>query len=103
MPFRQRELEQLRASAADAAALMRALGHDGRLLVLCILVAQGECSAGELAQQVGLSPSALSQHLAKMRDDGLVDSRREAQSVYYRIAEPRVARVVALLKDIFCP
>lgn len=103
MPFKQRELEQLRVSAADAAALMRALGHDGRLLVLCTLVAQGECSAGELAQQVGLSPSALSQHLAKMREDGLVDSRREAQSVYYRIAEPRVARVVALLKDLFCP
>ena len=103
MPFKQRELEQLRASAADAAALMRALGHDGRLRVLCTLVAQGECSAGELAQQVGLSPSALSQHLAKMRDEGLIDSRREAQSVYYHITEPRVARVVALLKDLYCP
>lgn len=103
MSLKQRELEQLRASAADAAALMRALGHDGRLLVLCTLVAQGECSAGELAQQVGLSPSALSQHLARMREDGLVDSRREAQSVYYRIAEPRVARIVALLKDLYCP
>lgn len=103
MPFKQRDLEKLRASAADAAALMRALGHDGRLLVLCTLVAQGECSAGELSQQVGLSPSALSQHLAKLRDDGLVDSRREAQSVYYRIAEPRVARVVSLLKDLYCP
>jgi len=102
MPFKQRELEQLRASAADAAALMRALGHDGRLLVLCTLVAKRECSAGELAQQVGLSPSALSQHLAKLRDDGLVDSRREAQSVLYRIIEPRVARVVALLKDLYC-
>lgn len=103
MSLKQRELDQLRASATEAAALMRALGHDGRLLVLCSLVAQGECSAGELAQQVGLSPSALSQHLAKMRDDGLIESRREAQSVYYRIVEPRVARIVALLKDLYCP
>lgn len=101
--FRQSELDQLRDSAADAASLMRALGHDGRLLVLCTLVAQAECSAGELAQQVGLSPSALSQHLARMREEGLIDSRREAQNVYYRIAEPRVARVVALLKDLYCP
>lgn len=103
MPFKQRELDQMRARAAEAAMLMRALGHDGRLLVLCTLVAQGECSAGALAQAVGLSPSALSQHLARMRDDGLVEGRREAQTVYYRIADPRLARIVALLKDIYCP
>jgi Predicted transcriptional regulators len=103
MPFRQRELDQMRASAAEAAALMRALGHDGRLLVLCTLVARGECSAGALAQEVGLSPSALSQHLARLRDDGLVDSRREAQTVYYRIADPRLVRLITVLKDLYCP
>ncbi len=103
MPFKQRELERMRASAAEAAGMMRVLGHDGRLLVLCTLVAQGECSAGSLAQEVGLSPSAMSQHLARMRDDGLLDSRREAQTVYYRIADPRLARIVAMLKDIYCP
>lgn len=103
MPLKQRELQQLQASAAEAAALMRALGHDGRLLVLCTLVADGECSAGALAQAAGLSPSALSQHLARLREDGLVDNRREAQTVYYRIADPRVERIVALLKDIYCP
>jgi DNA-binding transcriptional ArsR family regulator len=103
MPFRQRELDQMRVSAAEAAALMRALGHDGRLLVLCTLVARGECSAGALAQEVGLSPSALSQHLARLRDDGLVESRREAQTVYYRIADPRLVRLITVLKDLYCP
>lgn len=103
MPRKQRELQQLQASAAEAAALMRALGHDGRLLVLCTLVAEGECSAGALSQAAELSPSALSQHLARLREDGLVDNRREAQTVYYRIADPRVERIVALLKDLYCP
>ncbi|WAC64397.1 metalloregulator ArsR/SmtB family transcription factor [Pseudoxanthomonas sp. SL93] len=103
MPFKQRELEQMRASAAEAAALMRALAHDGRLLVACTLVARGESSAGMLAQEVGLSASALSQHLARMREAGLVESRREAQTLHYRIADPRVSRVVAMLKELYCP
>lgn len=93
----------MKASAGEAAALLRALGNDRRLLVLCTLIAQGERSAGELAEAAELSPSALSQHLARMREEGLVDSRREAQTVYYRIADPRVERLVALLKDLYCP
>ena len=89
--------------AAAAAAMLRLLASERRLIVLCTLIAEGEAPVGRLADRAGLSQPAMSQHLAKLRDDGLVDSRREAQSVYYRITEPRVARVVALLKDLYCP
>ena len=62
-----------------------------------------EMSVNDLADAVGLSQSALSQHLAKMREDGLLATRREAQTVFYRIADPNAARVLALLKNIYCP
>jgi DNA-binding transcriptional ArsR family regulator len=62
-----------------------------------------ESSVNELAEAVGLSQSALSQHLAKMREDGLLATRREAQTVFYRIADQNAARLLALLKDIYCP
>jgi len=71
--------------------------------VLCLLLAHEEMTVGALLEQVALSPSALSQHLARMRDEGLVAYRREAQTLYYRIANPDVARLIATLKDIFCP
>jgi DNA-binding transcriptional ArsR family regulator len=60
-------------------------------------------SVGDLAEAVDLSQSALSQHLAKMREDGLVSTRREAQTVFYRIADPNAARLLSLLKNIYCP
>lgn len=60
-------------------------------------------SVGELGEAVGLGQSALSQHLARMREDGLVATRRAAQTVFYRIADKNVARVLTLLKSIFCP
>jgi DNA-binding transcriptional ArsR family regulator len=92
----------LERSAGEVAALLRALGNERRLMLMCMLIEQGECTAGELGDGVGLSPSATSQHLAKMREEGLVDSRREAQSVYYRIADPRTKRLIGLLKDLYC-
>jgi DNA-binding transcriptional ArsR family regulator len=93
----------LEQGAARAAAMLRALGHEQRLLVLCLLIEHGEMSVGALLEQVPLSASALSQHLARMRDDGLVAYRRESQSLYYRIADPSVMTLVAALKSIFCP
>lgn len=93
----------MQQGAAQAAALLRAVGNEHRLLVLCLLLAHGEMTVGALLEQVALSPSALSQHLARMRDEGLVGYRREAQTLYYRIANPDVARLIATLKDIFCP
>src|SRR5688572_11715174 len=95
-------LSDLQANAAEAAALLRALGNERRLAILCLLIDHGEMGAGELAAQVSLSPSALSQHLTKMRDEGLVAYRRESQAIHYRIADASVKRVIALLKRIYC-
>ena len=89
--------------AGEAAALMRALSSEPRLLILCNLIAEGELPVGALVDRVGLSQSALSQHLAKLRDEGLVAFRREAQTLFYRVADPRAGQVLAVLQDIFCP
>lgn len=89
--------------AAEAASLLRTLSNESRLLVLCHLAESGELAVGELVERIGLSQSALSQHLAKLREEGLVTTRKEAQSVYYRICDPRAQQILALLHDIFCP
>ena len=103
MAKRKSDIERLQESAGPAAALLQAVGNPNRLLVLCLLIAQGEMSVGALNEAVELSPSALSQHLARMREEGLVTYRREAQTLYYRIDNPNVAKLIATLKDIFCP
>jgi len=95
--------EFMQQGAARAAALLRVVGNEHRLLVLCLLIDRGEASVGTLLEQVELSQSALSQHLARMRDEGLVAFRRDAQTLYYRIADPAVEQLVAALKAIFCP
>lgn len=89
--------------AAEAVSLLKALASEPRLLVLCYLAEVGEMSVGDLTQQVGLSQSALSQHLAKLREEGLVATRREAQTVFYRVCDPKAEQVLALLHDLFCP
>lgn len=89
--------------AAKAAALLRGIGNEHRLLVLCLLMNEGEMSVGAMLQYVSLSQSALSQHLARMREEGLVTYRRAAQTLYYRIANPDVEKVIATLKSIYCP
>ena len=94
--------EFMQQGASRAAALLRTVGNEQRLLVLCLLIEQGEASVGALLDQVRLSQSALSQHLARMREEGLVTYRRDAQTLYYRIADPTVERLVAALKGIFC-
>ena len=95
------DLKIMRKHAGDAAALMRALSHEARLRVLCDLVG-GERTAGDLVRRSGLSQSALSQHLSRLRAEGLLATRREAQSIHYRIADPRAARVLAILYEIYC-
>lgn len=90
-------------ASAEAAALMRALGNPQRLLILCHLAAVGELPAGQLVKRIGLSQSALSQHLAKLRGEGLVSFRREAQTLHYRVADPRALRVLELLHAMYCP
>lgn len=89
--------------AAQAARLLRALSNESRLLILCYLIEADELSVGDLVERVGLSQSALSQHLAKLRDKGLVSTRRETQTIYYRVCDPKAGQVLALLHDLFCP
>ncbi len=96
-------ISEFEAHAADAAAFLKRLANEHRLQVLCWLAETREASVGALAERFGLSQSALSQHLAKLKDDGLVTFRREGQTLYYRLSDTRVLRTLALLKDIFCP
>ena len=96
------ELSLFEASAGRAAALMCLLGNERRLMILCQLL-EGELSVGELQPRIGLSQSALSQHLAILREDGAVATRRDGQIVYYRVADPAVLRVLETLADLFCP
>lgn len=98
----QFDLATLQQSAGRAAALLRLLGNEHRLLILCQL-ADGELSVSQLQTRVGLSQSALSQHLARMREQGLLATRREAQMIHYRILDPAALRVIATLAELFCP
>ena len=87
--------------AADAAGLMKALGNESRLMILCVL-AEGERSVSDLNTIVPLSQSALSQQLARLRQQGLVKTRRESQTIYYSLANGPADRVINLLHDIYC-
>jgi len=90
------------ARAGEVAALLRALGNQRRLMIMCKLAEHGEVSVGTLAIDVGLSQSALSQHLAKLRAEDLVASRKDAQIAYYRIADPRCESLLATLYQLYC-
>lgn len=92
----------LEAKAGAVADLLGALANDRRLLILCKLVEDGETTVGGLADGVGLSQSALSQHLARMREEGIVTFRRDAQTLWYRIADPRVETLLATLHRLYC-
>ncbi|KAB7770108.1 ArsR/SmtB family transcription factor [Xanthomonas maliensis] len=93
--------EAMARHAADAAALLKALAHPARLLVLCQLV-ESERTVGELQPITGLSPSALSQHLAVLRDMDLVHTRRQAQTIHYSLAAGPAAKVLETLYAIYC-
>ena len=103
LAFSEKDREFLQEGAAKAAALLKAIGNENRLLVLCLLIQMGELSVGAMLEHIPLSQSALSQHLGRMREEGLVAYRRESQTLYYRIVNPDVKKVVATLKDIYCP
>lgn len=95
-------LEMLAAQAASAARMLKLLGNKNRLVVLCALTMSGEMKAGDLVKETGLSQSALSQHLALLRADGLIAYRRESQILHYRVADPRAAQILNLLKEMYC-
>ncbi|MDQ4419485.1 metalloregulator ArsR/SmtB family transcription factor [Sphingobium sp. DEHP117] len=96
------DLSLFQESAHRAAALLRLLGNEKRLMILCQLV-DGELSVGALQARIGLSQSALSQHLALLREEGIVATRRESQTIHYRIADPAALRVIQTLAELFCP
>lgn len=89
-------------NAIEVAGILRALANERRLMILCQLVEYGEATVGALVDAVGISQSALSQHLAKMRDEGIVAYRRESQTVWYRIADSRIEQLFATLHHLFC-
>ena len=92
----------MEAAAGKAASLLRTLANERRLMILCH-IGGGELSVGALQERVRLSQSALSQHLALLREEGVVATRRSGQTIYYRIADPSAVRVIETLADIFCP
>jgi len=96
-------MAQFERKASQAVALLKLLANEKRLLILCQLVKAREVTVSDLADAVGLSQSALSQHLAKMREEGLVATRREAQTIFYHIANADAGRLLSQLKAIYCP
>lgn len=93
--------DQMNAHAADASRLLKALANEKRLMILCLL-ADGERTVGELNGLLDLSQSALSQHLAVLREDGLVSTRRDAQSVIYSLPEGPAQRIIGVLHAEYC-
>lgn len=92
--------QAVRTNARQAARLLKALSNHNRLLIVCELVDE-ECNVGELVRRVGLSQSALSQHLARLRRDSLVRTRRDAQTIYYSLASSELRALVQTLERLF--
>ena len=94
--------DALQQQATQVAAMLRAIANERRLMILCKLVEWGEANVTSLADAVDLSQSALSQHLAKMRAEGLIAFRRDGQTLWYRIADRRIEELFATLHRLFC-
>ncbi|MGI9493203.1 MAG: ArsR/SmtB family transcription factor [Geminicoccaceae bacterium] len=92
---------ELQPLAREASGLLKTLGNEHRLMILCTL-SEGERSVGDLVEKIGLSQSALSQHLARLRRDGLVRTRRASQTIYYRMAGAEAPAVLATLHRLYC-
>lgn len=95
------DLDQMTEAADKACALMKTLGHKGRLMVLCQL-ASGEKSVGELSKSLGIPQSPLSQHLSRMRSEDLVSTRRDAQTIYYSLAAAEARTIIECLYEMYC-
>ncbi|AWI88401.1 MULTISPECIES: helix-turn-helix transcriptional regulator [Methylobacteriaceae] len=95
------DLDLLLANARDASELLKALAHEARLVILCLLV-EGERSVSELEQLLNLRQPAVSQQLARLRADDLVEARRDGKNIYYALARPEVREIIAALHRAFC-
>ncbi|MEC8428218.1 MAG: metalloregulator ArsR/SmtB family transcription factor [Pseudomonadota bacterium] len=96
------DLEVMRANAAQASALLKSLANPSRLMVLCALVNR-EHTVGELEEITGLSQSAISQHMARLRDEKIVATRREAQWIYYSLDDEAVKAILGTMHELYCP
>lgn len=95
------ELEKMQESARKASALLKAMSNDYRLMILCQLL-PGEKSVGQIERLIGLSQSALSQHLARLRRDKLVRTRRVAQTIYYSLSGSEASAIISTLYGLYC-
>jgi DNA-binding transcriptional ArsR family regulator len=95
------DFEAMQKNATDAVSLLKGLANESRLMIVCVL-SEGEVSVGQLNQRIKLSQSALSQHLAVLREQGLVQTRRESQTIYYRLEKSAALNIIELLHDVYC-
>ncbi|MGG7565072.1 ArsR/SmtB family transcription factor [Rhodovulum sp. DZ06] len=96
------EMEALAGSAVEASAFLKAMAHDGRLMILCLLMGR-ERTVGELESLVPFRQAAVSQQLARLRLEGMVEAERDGKHLRYRLADKRVERLVGVLHELFCP
>jgi len=94
-------IDAMRSKAGEAAGFLRMLANDRRLMILCEL-SKKERSVGELGEVIGLSQSAVSQHLARLRHSHLVRTRRESRTIYYSLVGPGVTKVIGALYELYC-
>jgi len=97
----EEDLDALFKKAREASELLKALSHETRLLILCLL-SEGEKSVSELEEAMKMPQAAVSQQLARLRLDGLVQARREGRMIYYKISDVEVSSIVETLYDLFC-
>jgi DNA-binding transcriptional ArsR family regulator len=95
------DFDAMQRNACDAVNLLKGLANESRLMIMCVL-SEGEVSVGQLNQRIKLSQSALSQHLAVLRDQELVQTRRESQTIYYSLADTAAMSIIELLHDVYC-
>jgi len=95
------DMDKIMASACDASALLKAISHEGRLMILCALVT-GEKSVTELEELLHARQAAVSQQLARLRMEGLVTPRRDGKAIYYSLADDRPKRILETIYDMFC-
>jgi DNA-binding transcriptional ArsR family regulator len=95
------DFNAMQQNATEAVTLLKGLANESRLMIMCVLT-EGELSVGQLNQRISLSQSALSQHLAVLREQGLVKTRRESQTIYYRLADSPAMNVIGLLHEVYC-
>jgi DNA-binding transcriptional ArsR family regulator len=95
------DFNAMQQNATEAVTLLKGLANESRLMIMCVLT-EGELSVGQLNTRIKLSQSALSQHLAVLREQGLVNTRRESQTIYYSLADSPAMNVIRLLHEVYC-